>query len=121
MFDDVPNFAVVFGYLNASWTLRADNTAAYICGVLNRMKELGADVARPALPADHDLIEDDVFAFSSGYIQRARHLMPRSADRLPWRLNMDYLADVKDFRERPVDDGVLAFERKQGALAEAAE
>lgn len=117
MFDNVPNFAVVFGYLNAAWTLRADNTAAYVCGVLNRMEELGTDVVRPVLPADHDLVEDDVFAFSSGYIQRARHLMPKSADRLPWRLNMDYLADARDFRERPVDDGVLAFGKARIALA----
>ncbi len=121
MFDNVPNFAVVFGYLNASWTLRADNTAAYVCGVLNRMAELGADVAYPALPADHGMEEDDVYAFSSGYIQRARHLMPKSGASLPWRLNMDYLADLRDFKERPVDDGVLAFERKAGGLAEAAE
>jgi len=121
MFDNVPNFAVVFGYLNAAWTLRADNSAAFACGVLNRMEELGADIAYPALPADHGMEEDDVYAFSSGYIQRARHLMPKSAASLPWRLNMDYLADVKDFRERPVDDGVLAFEKTKGALAEAAE
>jgi monooxygenase len=121
MFDNVPNFASVFGYLNASWTLRADNTASFVCGVLNRMEELGAEVVYPALPADHEMEEDDVFAFSSGYIQRARHLMPKSAVSLPWRLNMDYLADLRDFKERPVDDGVLAFERKRGALAEAAE
>ncbi len=44
MFSNVPNFAVVFGYLNASWTLRADNTANYICEVLNRMEALGADM-----------------------------------------------------------------------------
>ena len=121
MFDNLPNFAVVFGYLNAAWTLRADNSAHFCCEVLNRMEELGADVAYPALPKDHDLVEDDVFSFSSGYIQRARHLMPKSSDSLPWRLNMDYLADAKDFKTRPVDDGVMAFETKRGALCDAAE
>jgi len=121
MFSNVPNFTVVFGYLNASWTLRADNDAHYTCEVLNRMAELGADIVVPELPADHPLVEDDVFSYSSGYIQRARHLMPRSAADLPWRLNMDYLADNRDFRERPVDDGVLAFRQKDSALAQAAE
>ena len=121
MFDNLPNFAVVFGYLNAAWTLRADNSAHFCCEVLNQMEELGADVAYPALPKDHDLVEDDVFSFSSGYIQRARHLMPKSSDSLPWRLNMDYLADAKDFKTRPVDDGVMAFETKRGALCDAAE
>lgn len=121
MFSNVPNLAVVFGYLSASWTLRADNTAGYVCEVLNAMERMGADVAVPRLDDRHGLVEDDVIAFSSGYLERGRHLFPRSADRLPWRLNQDYLADCRDFRERPVDDGVLAFETVAGALAEAAE
>ena len=121
MFSNVPNFAVVFGYLNASWTLRADNTANYMCEVLNRMEALGADVVVPALPADHGMAEDNVYAFSSGYLERARHLMPKSSASLPWRHNMDYLADAKDFRERPVDDGVLSFEKAGGGMAQAAE
>jgi len=121
MFSNVPNFTVVFGYLNASWTLRADNDAHYTCEVLNKMAQLGADVAVPQLPPDHALVEDDVFSYSSGYIQRARHLMPKSAAELPWRLNMDYLADNRDFRERPVDDGVLAFRKKGSSAIEAAE
>jgi len=121
MFSNVPNFAVVFGYLNASWTLRADNTANFVCEVLNRMEALGADAAVPVLAENHGLREDNVYAFSSGYLERARHLMPKSAETLPWRHNMDYLQDVRDFRERPVDDGVLTFERREGALAHAAE
>lgn len=121
MFSNVPNFTVVFGYLNASWTLRADNDAHYTCEVLNRIAQLGADVAVPQLPSDHALVEDDVFSYSSGYILRARHLMPKSAAELPWRLNMDYLADNRDFRERPVDDGVLAFRKKDSPAIEAAE
>ncbi|HSG33988.1 MAG TPA: NAD(P)/FAD-dependent oxidoreductase [Sphingomonadaceae bacterium] len=121
MFDNVPNFAVVFGYLNAAWTLRADNTAHYICEVLNRMEALDADIVYPALAEDHGMEEDNPYAFSSGYIERARHLMPKSAATLPWRHNMDYLADARDFRERPVDDGVLAFEKKDSALSPAGE
>lgn len=115
MFSNVPNLAVVFGYLNASWTLRADNNAEYICRVLNRMRERRADVAVPHLPEDHGLDEDDIIVFSSGYLQRARKMMPKSADALPWRLNQDYLEDCRDFRQRPVDDGVLLFQRLSAA------
>jgi cation diffusion facilitator CzcD-associated flavoprotein CzcO len=111
MFSNVPNLAVVFGYLNASWTLRADNNAEYICRVLNRMHDKRADVAVPWLPDEHDLEEDDIIIYSSGYLQRARALMPKSAPELPWRLNQDYLEDCRDFRKRPVDDGVLRFEK----------
>ena len=119
MFSNVPNMAIVFGYLNASWTLRADNNSDYICRVLNRMQDKRADIAVPYLPEDHDLEETDPFPFSSGYLRRAVHLIPKSAPTLPWRLNQDYLEDCRDFRKRPVDDGVLKFERRQ-ARTEAA-
>jgi monooxygenase len=120
MFSNVPNLAVVFGYLNASWTLRADNTADYVCRVLNSMGEKGAEVVVPHLPEDHGLAEDDIIVFSSGYLQRARPMMPKSAPALPWRLNQDYHEDCRDFRQRPVEDGVLRFEKRAEAPAEAA-
>ena len=119
MFSNVPNLAIVFGYLNASWTLRADNNSDYVCRVLNRMADERADVAVPYLRDDHGLEEADIIVFSSGYLQRARSMMPKSAPTLPWRLNQDYLADCRDFRQRPVDDGVLRFE-KRPARSEAA-
>jgi cation diffusion facilitator CzcD-associated flavoprotein CzcO len=117
MFSNVPNLAVVFGYLNASWTLRADNTAEYVCRVLNRMAEKRAPAAVPRLPEDHGMEEDDIIVFSSGYLQRARPMMPKSAATLPWRLNQDYFEDCRDFRRRPVDDGVLLFEKRQAEVA----
>jgi cation diffusion facilitator CzcD-associated flavoprotein CzcO len=111
MFSNVPNLAVVFGYLNASWTLRAEATARYICAVLNHMAATGSSIATPRL-ADADRPEAAVLGeFSSGYIQRALPLMPKSASTLPWRLNQDYREDCRDFRDRPVDDGILAFEQ----------
>ena len=53
MFSNLPNLAVVFGYLNASWTLRSDINADFICRVLERMRATGATIAEPVLPADH--------------------------------------------------------------------
>ncbi|HSQ96765.1 MAG TPA: NAD(P)/FAD-dependent oxidoreductase [Croceibacterium sp.] len=119
MFSNVPNLASVFGYLNASWTLRADNTSDYICRVLNRMRDKRADVVMPYLPDDHELQVVEPFPFSSGYLQRAKDMVPKSAAILPWRLNQDYLEDCRDFRKRPVDDGVLRFE-KTPAMTRAA-
>jgi hypothetical protein len=52
-----------------------------------------------------------VFDFSSGYIQRAKHIMPRNAPTLPWRLNQDYRKDKQDMRHAPIDDGVMQFSR----------
>ena len=120
MFSGVPNLAIVFGYLNASWTLRADNNADYVCRVLGRMADKRAQVVVPYLPEDHGLAEDDIIVFSSGYLQRARAMMPRSAPSLPWRLNQNYLEDCRDFRKRPVDDGVLRFEKRPARAARQA-
>ena len=41
MFGDVPNLASTFGYTNASWTLKADLTADYVCRLLNHLKATG--------------------------------------------------------------------------------
>ena len=48
---------------------------------------------------------------SSGYLQRAQALVPRSATTPPWRINMDYLADRREMALAPIDDGWLRIER----------
>lgn len=119
MFGNIPNLAVVFGYLNASWTLRADVNSHYVCRVLNRMAENGATIAVPDLPPEKEaaLEEDDLFDFSSGYIQRGKHIMPKSAVEYPWRLNQNYLEDRKIMTTSPVEDSHLNF-RQPGANAQ---
>lgn len=112
MFSNVPNFAAPFGYLNASWTLRIDLVGEWLCRLLRHMDKRGVDVVTPALPADQALVEDHPFeSFSSGYLQRARGLVPKSATVAPWQIGMDYTADRKAMRAAPIDDGVLRFER----------
>ncbi len=109
MFADVPNLAIVFGYLSASWTLRADLTAKYVCRVLNQMAKNGADTVVPRPEDVTALTQGPGFPFSSGYIQRALPLMPKSEAKLPWRLNMDYFEDKADYAQRPINDGLLQF------------
>ena len=118
MFSNLPNLAVVFGYLNASWTLRADINSDYVCRVLEHMRATGTNIAVPVLtPTDEAAIEeDDVFDFSSGYIQRGKHIMPRNAISYPWRLNQEYVVDRKRMADDPVSDGLLTF-RRVGANA----
>lgn len=111
MFSNVPNMAGVFGYLNASWTLRVDIIGEYLTRLFRQMDAYGAQVATPVLAPNHGLEEDDIFDFSSGYIQRGKHLMPRNAVALPWRLNQEYRKDRQDMRQAPIDDGVLQFQR----------
>lgn len=116
MFSNVPNLAALFGYLNAGWTLRVDIVADWLCRLFNHMDANGLDVATPILPDNHELIDERPFeAFSSGYLQRSKALIPRSATTAPWRISMNYRTDRREMHEAPVDDGVLRFDRV-GAL-----
>ena len=122
MFSNLPNLAVVFGYLNASWTLRADINSDYVCRVLEHMRKSGATIATPVLTKDAEgqIDEDDVFDFSSGYIQRGKHIMPRNSVAYPWRLNQEYVIDRKRMKDDALTDGFLTFSRA-GANARGAE
>jgi monooxygenase len=111
MFSDVPNLVYTLGYINASWTLRSELVAEFVCRVLNHMDSKGARVCTPRLREqdrgmpERLLIED----FSPGYMRRAMHLFPRQGDRDPWRNTQNYLLDRHTIREAPLDDGVLEF------------
>ncbi len=118
MFSNVPNMAGVFGYVNASWTLRVDIIGEYLTRLFKQMDKYGAVAATPVMAAGNEPEEDDVFDFSSGYIQRGKHVMPKNAKSLPWRLNQEYRKDKQDMRQAPIDDGVLQFTRAK-ELADA--
>jgi monooxygenase len=115
MFSNVPNYSAVFGYLNASWTLRADVVSDFVCRLLNHMAASGTDIAVPVLDDASALTEENIFDFSSGYIQRSLHIMPKNATKMPWRLAQDYVVDRVYMRTDPITDGVLMF-RKAGAV-----
>jgi len=65
MFSDVPNLASTFGYTNASWTLRSDLTAAYVCRLLNHM-ERGGWTAQSKAVRLAEWISANGFATTSG-------------------------------------------------------
>ena len=111
MYADVPNFANVFGYVNASWTLRADLTCEYVCRVLNRMTETGTRQCTPRLREEDRIMERRpwIVDFMPGYMARSMHLFPRQGDRDPWRNTQNYLEDRKIVYRQPLTDGVLTF------------
>jgi len=110
-YSDVPNLATSFGYINASWTLRADLICEYVCRLLNHMEEVGAVQCTPRLrDTDADMPERDwIQDFSSGYMQRAMPMFPKQGDREPWTNPQRYSIDKKRFLKGPVDDGVMKF------------
>lgn len=109
MFSGVPNFALCFGYTNASWTLKADLTSEFVCRVLNHMRKGGYATATPVLDDPSAVSEEPFLDLSSGYIQRALPYLPKQGNKAPWRLRQNYLLDVITLRHRKVDDGVLRF------------
>ncbi len=111
MFSGVPNLLLTFGYINASWTLRADLNAAFLCSLLKHMDGKGATRCVPELrPEEKDMpAQGWVSDFTPGYMQRSLHLFPQQGDHLPWRNTQNYFLDRKLLGKGPVDDGVLQF------------
>jgi cation diffusion facilitator CzcD-associated flavoprotein CzcO len=111
MYSGIPNLGTTFGYVNASWTLRADLVARYICRLLNTMSEHGASRAVPVV-SDPDMPQrpyiDD---FPAGYMTRKIHLYPKQSDRDPWTASQSYAYDKKHLLgpDVDVDDGVIEF------------
>lgn len=115
MFSNVPNFAVMFGYLNAGWTLRVDIVADWLCRLFNQMDKWKVDVATPVLPDDSTIEAYQPFdLFSSGYLQRGKHLIPKSATSAPWRIHMYYRQDKAEMKDAQIDDGWMQFDRLAG-------
>ena len=106
MYSDVPNLAFTFGYTNASWTLKADLVAKYVCRLLNVMRKRGVAIATPH--NDDPTLQSEAFVdFSSGYIQRVADRLPKQGSRKPWKLNQNYALDVMALRFGSVDDAMV--------------
>ena len=107
MFSGVPNLALSFGYTNASWTLKSDLTAEYVCRLLNHMRRGG--YTRCVAPRDPTVEEEPFLDFTSGYIQRAAESLPRQGDRAPWKLRQNYALDILTLRYGDVVDDTMQF------------
>ncbi|WP_019140126.1 flavin-containing monooxygenase [Noviherbaspirillum massiliense] len=113
MLSDLPNFAMAFGYTNASWTLKADLTAGYVCRLLHYMDRHGKSIAVPRREAG---VQPEPFlSFTSGYVQRAQHILPKQGSRAPWQVYQNYFQDLFTIRFGRIADGVMRFGEK-GAM-----
>lgn len=111
MFSGVPNMIYTFGYINASWTLRADLIAEYACRLINHMDQTGTRQCTPRLrDSDYDMKPQPFIGdFSANYMQRMMDRFPRQGDREPWINPQNYKRDRKLLRHGAIDDGVLEF------------
>ena len=116
MVSDVPNMAMIIGYINASWTLKVDIAAEYICRLVNHMDKNGYDEV--IAPSDQaEFLQDTVMGgLPAGYIARAADVMPKQGRHAPWKVTNNYLADRKDLKEAKFNDGILQFHKRDEKL-----
>jgi monooxygenase len=110
MFSNVPNLFVVFGYTNASWTLKCDLTCAYVARLINLMDRRGYVACTPRL-RDPSVQPEPLIDFSSGYVQRAIDELPRQGSKKPWKVYQNYVLDLLSLRFGSVGDNALEFTR----------
>jgi len=115
MFSDIPNFSNTLGYTNASWTLKADLIAEYVCRLLKHMDKTGTRIAVPERN-DPNVKPAPLLDMTSGYVARAEAYMPKGADRAPWKLYQNYALDMDQLHNGKLEDGVMTF-RKASAAA----
>ncbi|RQS67454.1 NAD(P)/FAD-dependent oxidoreductase [Burkholderia sp. Bp8963] len=120
MYSDVPNLASSFGYTNASWTLKAELIARYVCRLLNHMRAHDYDTCVPRL-APGDLGNVPAVNLNSGYIQRAAGILPKQGQKKPWKFHQNYVLDLASLKFSPLADTAMQFERRAKPDAAAAQ
>lgn len=112
MLNGVPNLVLSFGYINASWTLKCDLTALWVCRLLNFMDRRGYAWSVPHLP-DPPPARQPMLDFTSGYVRRAEGILPAQGKQAPWRVHQNYLRDLIVLRFETLTDPAMEF-RKVG-------
>jgi monooxygenase len=106
MLCDVPNLALALGYTNASWTLKCDLVAQYVCRLINHMDAHGYEIATPSGP-DPSLPVEPFIDFTSGYVLRSIDRLPKQGATQPWRLHQNWFRDIRLLRRGPIDDSMV--------------
>jgi len=114
MLTGVPNLSFVFGYTNASWTLKADLLCQYVCRLLNYMDKQGYRQVTVRLN-DPEVEDLPLLDLTSGYVQRAMERFPRQGSKLPWRLYQNYFFDTMMIRFGAIQDDALEFRKEESA------
>ncbi|WP_321350455.1 NAD(P)/FAD-dependent oxidoreductase [Halopseudomonas oceani] len=110
LLQNVPNMAWIFGYTNAPWTLKSDLSGQYLCRLFSHMQERNLDVVMPRDVEGCTTGGGVLDSLASGYVQRAKDLLPRQGSKLPWKVMMHFERDSQMLLEEPIEDGILQFE-----------
>lgn len=115
LIEEVPNMAVMFGYTNASWTLKIDLSCDYLIRLFQYMDNRGYHVVTPQVRSASgeqvNRLEDTIMgSLNAGYIRRAKDVLPKQGDRYPWCVTHNYTTDRIMLKHRSIDDGWLWFD-----------
>lgn len=110
LLEGVPNAAMIFGYTNLSWTMKADIVSEFLCRLINHMDKKSYREAVAQDFGNNRTDETFMQALDSGYIRRAADKLPRRGKNEPWLAKQDYMRDMQDLRYGPIEDGVLSFD-----------
>jgi len=113
MFTGVPNMVWIFGYFRASWTLRVELIADFVCRLLNDMRKRGVKSVEPALrPEDEDMPLSpwmDPENFNPGYLMRSMHLLPKRGDKHELQHTQDYWVEKDELPEIDLEDSIFVY------------
>lgn len=115
LLEGVPNMAIMFGYTNASWTLKIDLACQYVIRLLDYMNKHDYKTVLAQATTEQEQVEtqpDTILgALSAGYVRRAKDELPKQGDRYPWHVNNNYLSDSVMLKYRKIKDDWLQFTR----------
>ncbi|HUE32572.1 MAG TPA: NAD(P)/FAD-dependent oxidoreductase [Mycobacterium sp.] len=116
MLSGLPNMAYTVGYTNIGWTLKADLVSEFVCRLLNHMDANGFETVVVEHPGS-DVEERPFMEFTPGYVLRSLDELPKQGSRKPWRLNQNYLRDIRLIRRGKIADEGLRFAKKPVPVA----
>ena len=122
--EGLPNAAWILGYINASWTLKAELGAIYLCRLLAHLDERRLAVAVARDTAGCRMADSVMSMLDAGYVRRGHAELPRQGDRAPWRVTHDLRVDRQQLLHEPIEDGWLCLEpprSRGGATTPAAD
>jgi len=109
MVDQVPNLLAIFGYTNASWTLKADIVTEHFIRMLAHMDKKKLKTVTPRAKGIKRTDDTVMGSLASGYVRRGADNLPRQGDKAPWTVLNDYLRDAAALKLGSVTNKALEY------------
>ncbi len=102
----VPNLALTLGYTNASWTLKADLVAQYVCRAAQPHGRAGAADLHAARARRRRCRREPIIDLSPATCCARSTRSRKQGASAPWRLHQNYVKDVRLLKRGPLDDAI---------------